>query len=462
MPKGFILFGEMRTGSNFLETNLNAFDGLTCHGEAFNPAFIGYPNRKQLLGVTKAERDDDPAVLLDAVANAKGLNGFRFFSDHDPRVLDLCLHDPDWVKIVLIRNPVESYISLQIARKTDVWREKGNSKQEAQKVAFNAEEFQGYLADHQAFQERLLAGLQETGQTAFYLTYEDAQRLDVINGLARWLGLDEQREGLNRSVKKQNPQALTDKVTNPDEMVSALSGFDRFDLTRTPVFEPRRGAMVPGYMAGPNVGLLYQTLRGGPVDAIRGWLEALNGCALDEGLNQKRLRQWMRAHPGHRTFTVIRHPVARAHAAFCDLILPESVPGFEDIRAALIAHQDVPLGADHRAAFKGFLAFLGRNLNSQTNIRVDPAWASQTAIIEGFAKVRAPDMILREDALGTELPALARFVGLDDIVVPQTTDPHVAQLRDVYDEDIEALAHAAYRRDYINFGFGGWRSGDLD
>ena len=28
----FVVFAEMRTGSNFLEANINAFDGLTCHG----------------------------------------------------------------------------------------------------------------------------------------------------------------------------------------------------------------------------------------------------------------------------------------------------------------------------------------------------------------------------------------------------------------------------------------------
>ena len=46
----FVVFAEMRTGSNFLESNLNAFDGIECHGEAFNPHFIGYPNKTELLG----------------------------------------------------------------------------------------------------------------------------------------------------------------------------------------------------------------------------------------------------------------------------------------------------------------------------------------------------------------------------------------------------------------------------
>ena len=37
----FVVLAEMRTGSNFLEANLNALEGVTCHGEAFNPHFIG-------------------------------------------------------------------------------------------------------------------------------------------------------------------------------------------------------------------------------------------------------------------------------------------------------------------------------------------------------------------------------------------------------------------------------------
>ena len=32
----FVVFAEMRTGSKFLETNINAFDSLTCLGDASN------------------------------------------------------------------------------------------------------------------------------------------------------------------------------------------------------------------------------------------------------------------------------------------------------------------------------------------------------------------------------------------------------------------------------------------
>lgn len=78
----FVVFAEMRTGSNFLEANLNAFDGLACHGEAFNPHFISYPNYTETLGVTQAELDADPERLIERVKGAEGLNGFRYFNDH--------------------------------------------------------------------------------------------------------------------------------------------------------------------------------------------------------------------------------------------------------------------------------------------------------------------------------------------------------------------------------------------
>ena len=50
----FVVLAEMRTGSNFLEANLNALEGVFCRGEAFNPAFIGYPNSEEILGISQS------------------------------------------------------------------------------------------------------------------------------------------------------------------------------------------------------------------------------------------------------------------------------------------------------------------------------------------------------------------------------------------------------------------------
>lgn len=261
----FIVFAEMRTGSNFLETNLNAYDGLTCHGEAFNPHFIGYPNRTEILGITQPMRDANPQRLIEAVKHGTaGLGGFRFFHDHDQRVLDIALSDPRCAKIILTRNPVDSYVSRKIAQATGQWKLTNVAKRKEALAVFDRDEFEAHLTDLQEFQITLLHALQVTGQTAFYVAYEDLQDVAVMNGLARFLGVEQQLDSLDESLKKQNPEPISEKVRNFDQMVDALARLDRFNLTRTPNFEPRRGAAVPGYVAAARSPLLYLPIRSGP------------------------------------------------------------------------------------------------------------------------------------------------------------------------------------------------------
>ncbi len=469
MPKFdyFVVFAEMRTGSNFLEVNINALDGLHCHGEAFNPAFISYPNREETLGVTRAERDADPHRLLDRIKAAEGLNGFRFFNDHDPRVLDDILNDPRCGKVILTRNPVESYVSWKIAQATGQWKLTNVKHAKARTVAFDATEFEAHLEALQAFQVALLNRLQRTGQSAFYIAYEDLQDVEVMNGLARFLGSDARLEALDKSLKKQNPAPMADKVSNFDKMEEALARLDRFNLNRTPNFEPRRGPVVPSYVAAPHSPLLFLPIRGGPEAAVLDWLAGLDEAAADRligGFNQKTLRKWKRDHPGHRSFAVLRHPVARAHAAFCDKILSTAPGSYVEIRKILRQQfkLDIPNGEPdasytrqrHRAAFLGFLQFVKANLASQTAIRVDPFWASQSTVLQGFSDFAMPDMIIREDRMEDDLAFLAAQVGKATMpAVGDVTDPHAARLAEIYDKDIEKAARDVYARDYMTFGF---------
>lgn len=468
----FVVFAEMRTGSNFLESNLNAFDDIECHGEAFNPHFIGYPNRTELLGLTQAERDAEPARLIAAIrTQSQGIGGFRFFHDHDPRVLDLVLADPRCGKIILTRNPLDSYVSWKIAQATGQWKLTNVKRRRDSRVMFDAPEFEQYIARLQAFQILLLNRMQVSGQTAFYLDYEDLQSVEVMNGLARYLGSANRLERLDAALIRQNPGAPCDKVSNADEMAHALAGFDPFLLSRTPHFEPRRGAAVPGFVIGARAPLLYMPVRSGPEAVLRRWMAELDGVAEDQlttALNQKTLRQWMRGTPGHRRFTMLRHPVARAHAAFCDKILCDGPGGYHEIRRTLRKVHKLPipegspgaaydLGA-HHAAFLAFLAFLGANLAGQTAIRVDPHWATQASVIEGVAQLGAPDMILREEEMPENLTALARQLGYDDPPIPSlpAADQPFA-LGEIYDSEIERATREVYQRDYALFGFGAWR-----
>lgn len=461
----FVVFAEMRTGSNLLEAALNQLPGVACHGEVFNPHFIGYPDRDEILGVTLRRRTAEPERMLRRLREAPGLNGFRFFHDHDPRIPEAVLADRRCAKVILTRNPVESYVSLQIARATGQWKLGDGRHRKESRVRFDAAGFAGHLEAIQAFQLRLMRGLQVSGQTAFYIDYEDLQDLDVLNGLAAFLGVGAGLEALPRSLVKQNPESLREKVSNYATMEAALARLDRFNLSRTPGFEPRRGGAVPSFIAAPGARALFLPIKAGPVERVAGWLAALEGgeAGLQRDFTRKSLRAWLGQAGGHRAFTVLRHPVARAHAAFCAHILPG---GYAEIREALRKLYKVPLppvaevpGMDlaaHRDAFLGFARFLKANLNGQTSLRIDAAWASQAAVIQGFSQVLQPDLIAREESLPEDLAHLAAALGRPMPPLPEPAPEAPFALAEVVDDEVEAALHEAYQRDHLAFGFGRW------
>lgn len=470
--QSFAVFAEMRTGSNFLEANLNALEGVACHGEAFNPHFLGYPDNKPILGVDHGTRDRKPEILLDAIQNdTTQLSGFRYFHDHDPRVFGRIMEDRRCAKIILTRNPVESYVSWKIAQATGQWKLTDVKAHKSAQAEFDGPEFAAHLEALQVFQLRLLNRLQISGQTAFYVAYEDLQSVEVMNGLAAYLGVDARLDALDKNLKKQNPNPISAKVRNYDEMRQALSRLDRFDLTRTPNFEPRRGPNVPSYVAAARAPLLYLPLRSGPDANVLNWLAALDDVGqgdLRTKMTQKDLRQWKRGNPGHRSFTVLRHPVQRAHDAFCRHILTTGKGSYTQLRNTMMRRYKMPLPVDgpdvgydlnaHHTAFAAFLTFLKGNLSGQTAIRVDAAWCTQAQALAGFGELCLPDRVMRETDLEAELRDVAQAVGRTDVpTLAQNAPDHPYSLDDIYDDDIEALAADAYQRDYMMFGFDRWK-----
>lgn len=470
----FILLAEMRTGSNLLETNLNLLDGVTCHGEAFNSSFIGHPKADNLLGIDLGQREADPEALLVKIKNSDRLAGFRFFHDHDHRALDICLADPRCAKIILSRNPLDSFISWKIAQTTGQWKLTNATHSKTSAITFDSPAFEAHLAAIRAFQTDVQHRLQISGQTAFQINYDDLRDVDVLNGLAQFLGADARLTNVNRKLKKQNPAPLEEKVSNYSQMVEALGRLDRFDLTHVSSFEPRRGPAIPTYVAAPKSGLLYMPLRSGPDRAVRKWLADVDGATTDALLkkfSQRSLRSWQETHELHRSFAVLRHPLARAHAAFCDRILLDGPRALTEIRANLVRVHKLKLpecppdlneqasysDEDHRTAFLAFLKFLRSNLAGQTSIRVDPSWASQTTLLQGMAQFAVPDFVLREDSLAQDLPYLAGQVAVANCPkIADTSHRWQGRLRAIYDETIEAAARDAYARDYAGFGFGSW------
>ena len=457
----FVILAGMRTGSNLLEANLSALEGVTSYGEVFNPHFVGKKNAEELFGVTLAQREKDPRPLLDRLrAETDGLSGFRFFRDHDPRVLEIVIADPACAKIILTRNPIDSFVSLQIARSTGQWKLADAKRLKSATAHFDEGAFTDYLAENQAFQLQVLHTLQCSGQTAFVLDYEDLNSVPVLNGLAAHLGLAARLKVVDDSLKKQNPEPLEDKLDNPDEMAAAVARADLFSLARTPIFEPRRPIAAQDCTAVEGARLLFFPINSAPNAEIREWLAGFG--TLSAGLDQKTLRLWKRDNPGHRSFTVIRHPLLRAYDAFHSRIVSGQLANHR--RTLIRAYgaklpepgQAFPNLADERQAFLVFLHYARLSVLGQCGQRVDSHWASQTAILQSLSAFHPVDHIIREDELGV---ALAQIAGEKWSSYPWQPIPgtSVGGLAALYDDRVETAGAAAYARDYAGFGFCRWR-----
>jgi hypothetical protein len=313
----------------------------------------------------------------------------------------------------------------------------------------------------QAFQVQLLNRLQVSGQTAFYIDYDDVLDLDVINGLAAFLEVEGRLEKLDLSFKKQNPEPLREKVSNPAEMVAGLGRMDFFNIDQTPSFEPRRQAAIKDYVAGVDVPLLFQPVKASVEERVQRWLRDYGEVV--NAFDRQSLKGWRQDRPGHRSFTVLRHPLARAHAAFCEYLDKEWMP---ELRGHLrrvhkvelpAKGQDYDDAAGHRAGFLKWLEMTKHLHAGRTELRTPPQLATQLATVTGFAQLQAPDHLLREERLAEGLEYLCAEVGVAMQALPEAVEKQAFALAELYGRDLEAAARDAYGRDYAAFGYGDWR-----
>ncbi|MFN4101824.1 MAG: nodulation protein NodH, partial [Pararhodobacter sp.] len=104
---------------------------------------------------------------------------------------------------------------------------------------------------------------------------------------------------------------------------------------------------------------------------------------------------------------------------------------------------------DQRLAFKAYLKFCRASVYGQTGLQPWPVWATQAALLDGYARVIRPDLVLREADMGEDLPALARRLGHKAPMAPHSDAPPLGMM----DAEITELSRAAYGRDYDTFGF---------
>ena len=466
----FAIYGAMRTGSNLLEQNLNQYDGITCHGELFNPTFIGKAGQEDYLGIDLPTREVNPDRLIaQMIDRADGdLPGFRIFQGHDQRVFRSSLNDENCAKIILRRTPLDSFVSLKIARATDQWILGNAPKRRSEVISFDVAEYREYLTRLAEYESELRVLLQSAGQTAFELRYEDLKSIDVMNGLATYLGIAQRRDSFDEKIKRQNPEPLSEKVSNYEQMVDALAmlGQEVGHGDHAPLIERNAGvrdtivcrhapvlfAPVPGVDALPALNMMAQFDQADPAE-------------LKTGMNQKELAHWLENSKDLISFSVVDHPLERAYCVYMSHIFPPDGTPFPKIRRRLQKHFDVDLPDNldgwtlekHALAFERFLVFLKMNLAGQTGIRIDANWEAQHKLVARIVRVLPIGRVIRRADFSAEMKIVAEKLG-KPFEPTSAVDRTQYELKDIYTRRLENLARASYAKDYRMFGFADWQA----
>lgn len=237
-PRYFVIFGMMRTGSNLLERTLGNIDGVLTFGEAFNPSFIGGPRKGRVLDWDKSQRDADPFGFLEAMIRRRPrkLIGFRHFDGHDAAIRAHVLADPQAARIVLRRDPLESYVSLRIAQATDQWMLNSPAKRLVAKIRFDPGAFDRFAREADAYYDSLHEGMKRAGQSALEVRYDELSEPASFARIADFLGLNGADIPATRLVR-QNPEPLAQKVENYAEMCAHLGREIDAEMAASPLPE---------------------------------------------------------------------------------------------------------------------------------------------------------------------------------------------------------------------------------
>ncbi|MEK8030642.1 sulfotransferase domain-containing protein [Ideonella sp. DXS29W] len=225
----FLLVGMMRSGSNFLERQLNLLPDVRCHGELFNPSFIGFSHQvaTKIPGYARdnpAARNADEEAFTAAVDAAcdRSVVGLRLFLDHSPAMTARLLYDANVKKIVLSRNLLEAYVSLETARETGVWLTTEAAKAPPKPVKVDINKLVTFSLRQSLYYNDVQTVLHQTGQSYLQVDYNEIKSLDKLNEIASFSGSKHRFAEVTEPIQKQNPGSLEERILDFPKLVEEL------------------------------------------------------------------------------------------------------------------------------------------------------------------------------------------------------------------------------------------------
>jgi len=227
--KEFAIIGTMRSGSNLLQRVLDSYEGIFCHGELFNPVFIGFhpKHNNQFAGYARNDvekRDENLDQFIEIIRKERKAKvlGYRIFETH--HLFDQILNDRQIKKIILHRSYLDSYVSLKIAQQTNQWiLAREEDRKRVKKISVDLKELEKYWRDKSRFYRKINKVLLDTNQNYLEISYDDVLDVVKVNSVAKALGSLEEKTKLEVDLVKQNPGTLKDKVTNYHDVMKFVA-----------------------------------------------------------------------------------------------------------------------------------------------------------------------------------------------------------------------------------------------
>jgi hypothetical protein len=234
----FLILTQARSGSYHLAALLNSAPDISCFGEIFKENALELP-KPQLakLGLTNrdmAARDADPIGLLNRLRKDTEACGTIFgFKDFLPnlnrvKVFGKLGHSENWQKIILLRNPIERYISRRRAAETGVFVVKQGEAVTADllhaKISFDAESFSQFLKNHMRFVEVAQNLHQKHGDAVvFTAQYERLSDPRHLQDILKFVGSQASANHLTSDHVKQYAKPLSEGVENWGALLAYLN-----------------------------------------------------------------------------------------------------------------------------------------------------------------------------------------------------------------------------------------------
>ncbi len=224
MPR-FVILGQARSGTTYLQTLLNSHPDVHCRGELFDPWQIDDNGKKTKdLSVIEA-RDRDPIAFFERMMRGEGLllpsgwMGAKILFQHNPLIFsDLIANDPELVILSVRRsNKLAQFASLQQVKKSGRWTDTGAAgRREVPKLTahpFWAKAECNRLENEGFFLGHWLSGLPNP---VLELDYASLPLPPTQAKVADFLSITQAR--FSSPLRKQGQNRILDRFENADEI----------------------------------------------------------------------------------------------------------------------------------------------------------------------------------------------------------------------------------------------------